>query len=275
MTQALVALLTALVVMGVTAAVSKRVDRVAVVDVAWGSVFVAIALVLAVVWPDPHSWLLAALVTLWGGRLAWHIAKRSKGHGEDPRYEAMLGGPGWHAGASKVLLRVFGTQALVAWIISFPLIVAAAYDVRWWPLVWVGVAVWALGIFFEVVGDAQLAAYRSRPRDQRPPVLDTGLWGWTRHPNYFGDACVWWGLWIAGALSPRLAARARDGVRARRDDVLHPQRDRRQAAREDDVAATRLGRVRRPRPAVRPAPAAPLTARHSGPAGCDPDARLG
>jgi steroid 5-alpha reductase family enzyme len=200
-TQALVALLTALVVMGVTAAVSRRVDRVAVVDVAWGAVFVAIALVLAIVWPDAHSWLLAALVTLWGGRLAWHIAKRSKGHGEDPRYEAMLGGPGWHAGAAKVLLRVFGTQAMVAWIISFPLIVAAAHDVRWWPLVWVGVAVWGLGIFFEVVGDAQLSAYRSRPRDQRAPVLDTGLWGWTRHPNYFGDACVWWGLWIAGALS--------------------------------------------------------------------------
>jgi len=200
-TQALVALLTALVVMGVTAAVSKRVDRVAVVDVAWGSVFVAIALVLAIVWPDAHSWLLAVLVTLWGGRLAWHIAKRSKGHGEDPRYEEMLGGPGWHAGAAKVLLRVFGTQALVAWVISFPLVVAAAYDVRWWPLVWVGVAVWLVGVFFEVVGDAQLAAYRARPRDQRPTVLDTGLWGWTRHPNYFGDACVWWGLWLAGALS--------------------------------------------------------------------------
>lgn len=201
MTQALVALLVALVVMGLTAAVSKKVDRVAVVDIAWGSVFVAIALVLALVWPDAHSWLLAVLVTLWGGRLASHIAKRSKGHGEDPRYEEMLGGPGWHAGAAKVLLRVFGTQAVVAWVISFPLVVAAAYDVRWWPVVWLGVAVWVVGVFFEVVGDAQLAAYRSRPRDERPTVLDTGLWGWTRHPNYFGDACVWWGLWLAGALS--------------------------------------------------------------------------
>ena len=143
MTQALVALLVALAVMGVTAAVSRRVDRVVVVDVAWGSVFVAIALVLALVWPDTHSWLLALLVTLWGGRLAWHIARRSRGHGEDPRYEAMLGGPGWHAGAAKVLLRVFLTQALVAWVISFPVLVAAAYDVRWWPVVWAGVAVWA------------------------------------------------------------------------------------------------------------------------------------
>ncbi len=200
-TQGLVALVAALAVLGVAAAVSRRVDRVAVVDVAWGSAFVAIALVLALAWPDSHSWLLALLVTVWGGRLAWHIARRSRGHGEDPRYEEMLGGPGWHAGAATVLVRVFLTQAVVAWVIAFPLQVAAAYDVRWWAVVWAGVAVWAIGIFFEVVGDAQLSAYRSRPRDERPPVLDTGLWAWTRHPNYFGDACVWWGLWIAGALS--------------------------------------------------------------------------
>jgi steroid 5-alpha reductase family enzyme len=199
--QSLVALLTALVVMGVTAAVSRRVDRVAVVDVAWGSSFVAIALVLAGLWPARQSWLLAVLVTLCGGRLAWHIARRSTGHGEDPRYEEMLGGPGWHAGVFTVLVRVFLTQAVVAWLISFPLHIAAAYDVRWWAVVWTGVVVWAVGMFFEVVGDAQLSAYRGRPRDERPPVLDTGLWAWTRHPNYFGDACVWWGLWIAGALS--------------------------------------------------------------------------
>jgi steroid 5-alpha reductase family enzyme len=196
-----VALATALVVMGTTAAISKRVDRVAVVDVAWGSSFVAIALVLALVWPDRHSWLLAALVTVWGGRLAWHILRRSHGAGEDPRYEKMLGGPGWHAGAATVLLRVFLTQAVVAFIISAPLQVAAAYDVRWWPVVWIGVVVWAVGLYFEVVGDRQLAAYKAQPRESRPKILDTGLWGWTRHPNYFGDACVWWGLWLAGAVS--------------------------------------------------------------------------
>ncbi|PUA81446.1 hypothetical protein C7S10_10060 [Nocardioides currus] len=187
--------------MGTTAAISKRVDRVAVVDVAWGSSFVVIALVLALVWPDQHSWMLALLVTIWGGRLAWHILRRSHGAGEDPRYEKMLGGPGWHAGAAKVLGRVFLTQAVVAFIISAPLQVAAAYDVRWWPVVCVGVVVWAIGLFFEVVGDRQLAAYKAQPKESRPTILDTGLWGWTRHPNYFGDACVWWGLWLAGAVS--------------------------------------------------------------------------
>ena len=198
---ALVALLAAAVVMGATAAVSRRIDKIAVVDVAWGLSFVVIALCLAVVFPDPHSWLLAALVTMWGGRLAWHIRKRATGHGEDPRYATMLGGEGWSAGAPTVLRKVFLTQSLLVWFVSLPIQVAAAYDVRWWWLVWVGVAIWCLGIVFEAVGDAQLAAYKQRPRDERPRILDTGLWGWTRHPNYFGDACVWWGLWLAGAAS--------------------------------------------------------------------------
>lgn len=196
-----VALLAATLVLGVTALISWRIDKVAIVDVAWGSAFVAIALTLAWLWPDAHSWLMAALVAIWGGRLAWHIYRRSRGHGEDPRYEKLLGGPGWSAGAEKVLTKVFLTQGLLAWLISAPVQVAALHDVRWWPVVWVGVAVWAVGLYFEVVGDAQLAAYKAQPRESRPRILDTGLWAWSRHPNYFGDACVWWGLWVAGALS--------------------------------------------------------------------------
>lgn len=196
----LVAVAAAVVVMGGFAIYSKVVDKVVVVDVAWGLTFVAIALTEAVVFPDTHSWFVAALVTVWGGRLAWHVGRRLRGHGEDPRYESMLGGPGWSAGAGRVITKVFVTQAAVALIISAPLQVAGAYDVRWWPVVWAGVVVWAIGLCFEVVGDAQLSAYRAQPRDQRPKILDTGLWAWTRHPNYFGDACVWWGLWLAAAM---------------------------------------------------------------------------
>jgi steroid 5-alpha reductase family enzyme len=187
----------AVVVMTVTALVSRRVGKVAVVDIAWGLVFVAIAWTVAVARPDAHSWLLAGLVTVWGGRLAWHVFRRSRGHGEDPRYAEMLGDAGWWT----VVRRVFATQGVVAWLVALPVMVAGDQSVVWWPLVWVGVAVWAVGLFFETVGDAQLAAYRSRPREERPPVMDQGLWGWTRHPNYFGDACVWWGIWLAGALA--------------------------------------------------------------------------
>ena len=72
-------------------------------------------------------------------------------------------------------------------------------SVDYLPVVWIGVALWVVGVVFESVGDAQLAAYKADP--DREPVMDRGLWGWTRHPNYFGDACVWWGLWLVGALA--------------------------------------------------------------------------
>jgi steroid 5-alpha reductase family enzyme len=196
-TAALIGLAAVAVVMGVTAAVSLKVGRVAVVDVAWGLMFVAVALALAVWSPDPHSWLLAGLVTVWGGRLAWHIGRRSRGHGEDPRYAELLGDGGF----SLAVRKVFGVQALAAFVISLPIMVAGAYDVRMAWAVVVGVVVWLVGLVLEAVGDAQLTAYKGKPKADRPPVLDRGLWRWTRHPNYFGDACVWWGIWLAGALA--------------------------------------------------------------------------
>lgn len=190
-------LLTCLVVMGLTAWVSWRVGRVSVVDVAWGLAFVAVGLVLAVFSGQWLSWLLAVLVTIWGGRLALHIQRRSRGHGEDPRYTAMLG----DAGFGTVVRKVFLVQGLAVFLVSLPLMTAAAYDVRWTWLVVVGAALWLVGLVFEAVGDAQLAAYKKLPKDVKPQVLQTGLWRFTRHPNYFGDACVWWGIWLAGAVS--------------------------------------------------------------------------
>ncbi len=196
-TALLIGLATITVVMGITVAISRAVGRVSVVDVTWGLMFVAVAIAIAVWSPDWHSLLLAGLVTIWGGRLAWHIARRSRGHGEDPRYAEMLGAGGF----GEAVRRVFVVQAGVAFVISLPIMVAGAYDLRWSWLVWVGAAVWLVGFGFEVVGDAQLAAYKAKPKESRPQILDTGLWGWTRHPNYFGDASVWWGLWLAGALA--------------------------------------------------------------------------
>ena len=78
---------------------------------------------------------------------------------------------------------------------------AGSQPTEWWPVVWVGVALWLLGVVFESVGDAQLATYKSVPKEQRAPVMDRGLWRYTRHPNYFGDACVWWGLWLVGGVA--------------------------------------------------------------------------
>ena len=185
----------------VATAISARVaGRVSVVDVAWGLGFVAVALAGALLGDGDQTrrWLLALLVTAWGGRLAWHIHRRSRGKGEDPRYAEMLG----ESGFGTVVRKVFVVQGAAMWFISLPVMAAAVSEVRWWPLVWVGAVLWLVGLVFETVGDAQLAAYRRDPdHAKKGPVMDRGLWAWTRHPNYFGDACVWWGGWLIGGLA--------------------------------------------------------------------------
>src|SRR6478735_11047010 len=192
-------LVTAAVAMGVTALMARRLGRVSVVDITWGLVFVAIGWVsFAVGTGSGRSLLLAALVTVWGGRLAWHIRTRALGAGEDPRYDTLLADapPGKRFGLA--VRKVFVVQGLAAWFVALPLQVAAATDR---PLGWiaaVGVVVWVVGVGFEGVGDAQLAAFK-RDRSNRGCVMDRGLWGWTRHPNYFGDSAVWWGLWLVAA----------------------------------------------------------------------------
>lgn len=177
----------AVVVMTATAAVSARVGRLSVVDVAWGLALLLVAVVCAVWSGSASSWLLVALVGVWALRLSGHIFSRSRGHGEDPRYVGLS--------AAKTFL----VQGAAVWLVSLPLQAAALSSVDWPWVVWLGCVVWAVGVIVETVSDAQLSAYkRSSPR---PPVLDTGLWSWSRHPNYFGDACVWWGLWLVGGLA--------------------------------------------------------------------------
>ena len=197
------------VVMTATALRARQLGVVAVVDVAWGLGFVVVALVTALVAlgaddADWHRWLVLAMVAAWGGRLAWHVRSRALGaHAgeEDPRYKEMLGGSLQEVGIGTAVRRVFLVQGVAQWFVSVPVAVGAVLALEHaWVLV-LGVVVWAVGLVFEAVGDRQLNDYMSRPRDERPPVMDQGLWGWTRHPNYFGDACVWWGLWLAAAAS--------------------------------------------------------------------------
>ncbi len=190
-------LLVAVVAMVLSALVAHRIGRVNVVDVTWGLALLAVAVVCAVISPTWEAWLLVGLVGVWGARLSAHIQARSRGAGEDPRYEEMLGGGGFGTAVRKV----FGIQGAAVCLVALPIQAAAVTDVVWPWACALGVAVWAVGVAFEAVGDRQLATYRARPRDQRPPVLDTGLWAWTRHPNYFGDALVWWGIWLVGALA--------------------------------------------------------------------------
>ena len=201
----------ATVALGMAAAAIRahQLGKVAVVDVAWGAGFVLVAVTTALFgtvigegtpW---RTWLVVVLVAVWGLRLAWHVRSRAIGeHGgkEDPRYAEMLGGSLAEVGMATAVRRVFLVQGSVQWFVAVPVMVGAVLEATWWPAVVLGVAVWGVGFYFEAVGDRQLAAYKEQPKDQRPVVMDQGLWGLTRHPNYFGDAAMWWGLWLAAGL---------------------------------------------------------------------------
>ncbi|WP_067898341.1 DUF1295 domain-containing protein [Nocardia vaccinii] len=188
------------VLQGATFAVARRMRRYNVVDVVWGPGFVLVAVIAALLGDGPlaRRVLMLVLVAVWGLRLGWYIQRRTAGHGEDPRYARLLDQHGRSVWA--VVSRIFVTQGVVQWIVSLPVQVAAAagpvHGAGWIALV-AGVPVWAVGLFFEAVGDRQMARFRADP--DRRGVMDRGLWAWTRHPNYFGDFCVWWGLWLIGA----------------------------------------------------------------------------
>ncbi|MFJ9895591.1 DUF1295 domain-containing protein [Streptomyces sp. NPDC091280] len=189
----------ALAVMLVTFAVAVRKGMHRIVDVAWGIAFTAVAAVTLAASAghgDPVRRLLVTVLTaVWGLRLAAHIARRGRGHGEDPRYEALLAkAPG---GRNAYAFRtVYLLQGALVWLVSLPVQAAQYVPGPSSPLLLAaGTALWAVGVGFEAVGDAQLARFRADPA-HRGRIMDRGLWAWTRHPNYFGDFCVWWGLFL-------------------------------------------------------------------------------
>ncbi|MCD9196799.1 DUF1295 domain-containing protein [Aeromicrobium wangtongii] len=202
-----------LVFMGVGLAYALRRHLLSIVDTLWGLGFVVVALVSALVslggdGGRAQRWIVLAMVAVWGLRLAWHVGGRNSGAGEDPRYADLLqkGEAAGRSFATTAVTRVFVPQGVAMFIVSAPLMVGPNNDRMSVPLAVLGILVWAVGLFFETVGDAQLKAYKSDPAN-RGKIMDTGLWSLTRHPNYFGDACVWWGIGLVGAGSwPGLVA---------------------------------------------------------------------
>ncbi len=154
--------------------------------------------------PTPHQWLVSGLVALWGLRLSTHITWRNWGTGEDYRYRAMRE----KHGASfpwKSLFTVFLLQGFLTWFIALPLqlVFAAKDEVPISGLSFLGLALFAVGFLFEGVGDWQLARFKANPAN-KGKVMDRGLWHYTRHPNYFGDAVLWWGLFIVALPAPNV-----------------------------------------------------------------------
>jgi len=178
---------------------SLPIRNASIVDIFWGCGFVVIAWI-SLLMTDPatsRGWLIVALATVWGLRLSGHLARRNIGEPEDHRYRAMRENQGrWFPLLS--LLTVFLLQGVVMLVVSLPLQAAVRADRPLNVLDAFGAAIWLVGLIFESVGDWQLARFKSQP-DNRGQVLDHGLWRYTRHPNYFGDFLVWWGLFLVAA----------------------------------------------------------------------------
>jgi steroid 5-alpha reductase family enzyme len=184
-------------VYGASFVIGRRIGRYNVVDVTWGASFVIVAAVAAVIGSGDlfRRLLVFALVTVWGLRLAWHMIGKSAGKGEDPRYDELLKGD---FSAANVIRRIFLIQAALAWFISLPLQLSASLRATpsgLLPVLIAGVALWVVGVLFEAVGDHQLRQFKADSAN-KGRIMDRGLWSWTRHPNYFGDSAVWWGLWL-------------------------------------------------------------------------------
>jgi steroid 5-alpha reductase family enzyme len=189
-------LATILVMAGSVWLLSVIKHDVSIVDSAW-SLFIAGAMLsyfLVLKTTAPRAWLTVILVATWAARLAIHITLRNWGEAEDKRYQAIRerNQPNF---VFKSLYLVFGLQAVLSWIVSLPVLAAIASSSQPNWLDAFGLAVFIFGFLFEATADFQLSRFKGDTTNQGR-VMDRGLWRYTRHPNYFGEFCVWWGIYL-------------------------------------------------------------------------------
>jgi steroid 5-alpha reductase family enzyme len=210
--------------------ISLKVRDASLIDIFWGAGFGIVALICLVLSEvkTPYVYLLTALPIIWAVRLSLYLAVRNLGHGEDPRYVAMQRraakkGMSEAAWRKRAFFTIFLGQGLLIIIVSAPIWwgVAAghfyhpegqpgAYELQETQIGGLaigGALLWLIGFLFEAVGDLQLRSFMKSMKDydgayEDKPVLDTGLWKYTRHPNYFGNACMWWGIWLVACQTP-------------------------------------------------------------------------
>lgn len=188
--------------------IARRIGRYDIIDIAWGLVFISIATVVYF----GQSFeilsiqtLLLALIFVWGIRLSIHIyARWEKSKKEDSRYAdlRMSYKPKPGGEALNMFGRVYAVQALLAAVVMLPFIVVVSTDVQFagWAVA-VGVAMWLIGFLFETIGDWQLANHIQKAAGKRK-LMTSGLWKYTRHPNYFGEVVQWWGIFIVTITAP-------------------------------------------------------------------------
>lgn len=186
--------------------VSLRIKDVSFIDAWWGPSMALLAWSTLAQGPlnqremTPHGLLLTGLCTLWAARLGGYLFWRWRRHGADRRYVSMIAHAEKHRGwsfAKTALVLVFSLQALLGFVVSLPVQIGQGPGALG-ALAYAGAALAIVGILFETIGDAQLTAFKA-DASNAGKVMDKGLWRYTRHPNYFGDACVWWGLYLIAA----------------------------------------------------------------------------
>ncbi len=195
-------LLAIAVVMSVTCALAMRWRKHSIVDVVWGLGFAVVAMVCFASssfvsdTDDTRRSVNVAMTVLWGLRLATHIGIRNRGSEDDPRYRALFRDGEPRLG--KAISMVYLPQGVIMWFVSLPVQVAVLHQRGLGAIGVIGIVIWAIGLTFETVGDLQLTRFRADPAN-KGQVMDRGLWRYTRHPNYFGDACAWWGIFLVAA----------------------------------------------------------------------------
>lgn len=173
-----------------------------IVDIFWGAGFILLNWVYFFLLPEGYAarkWLVSILVTIWGLRLSIYILWRNWGKGEDFRYQKLRDAAG-QAWWWQSYFKVFIFQGLVMWVVSAPLVfphISSSSD-KLNLLDALGIALWAIGFYFETVGDIQLTRFKADPAN-KGKLLTYGVWRYTRHPNYFGDSMQWWGFYLIAA----------------------------------------------------------------------------
>jgi steroid 5-alpha reductase family enzyme len=181
--------------------ISTRIRDMSIVDIFWGPGFGIVALATYFlsdgIGVDERRMLATVLTVVWSVRLGAYLFWRNRGKGEDPRYTAAFRNRYPSNLHLHSLLKVFLLQGTLIWLISMPVQLAQYLLVpeRLGVPALLGAALWVVGFLFEAVADAQLARFKNDPA-KRGRILDSGLWRYTRHPNYFGNACLWWGLFL-------------------------------------------------------------------------------
>lgn len=196
-----ICLLAAIIFISCVFLLGRKTKRFDVIDAAWGPTFIVVSLTSFLLsyqaTPYPSVCLLViALVTIWGSRLSWHIGRRIlNSQSEDPRYTELR--KNWKGNVNaNIYFRIYIVQAILATTICIPIIHINLFNGSAWTMfTWIGLIIWCIGFAIEVIGDSQLKKFLS-DKSNGGKIMQSGLWRYSRHPNYFGEITQWWGIGI-------------------------------------------------------------------------------